>query len=316
MLRFISQISETTFVIVRSLVSKPERETMLAILDADGNKKVTLLGSGNIFLREQNGNSSLVARSGERHLTESAARGGQVELPEWLDYLQNIKSRQAPTTFTQFISFIEARATEAAKVAEGTKTGATEALSVENELTEEEKVQGMKVFESLDSDGNGSLDYEELGAIVSSGDRQAMLSALDADGNKKVSLSEWLLYLSKKKKEIGEETFGRYFAYIQGGADKTVKVTPEKREKKKKNTAKETLSPPSAPPSTPLQGVVAAAAPPTAEEVAKEQALAAEANARQQAIAVQEKAEAARQEALDKEAALAKEAALEAANAA
>jgi len=69
----------------------------------------------------------------------------------------------------------------------------------------------------VDLDGNGSVDFEELGALVGATDRADMLTILDVDGNRKVTAAEWIAYMLRAK-QINGEGFGNFLSFAEGRA--------------------------------------------------------------------------------------------------
>ena len=75
---------------------------------------------------------------------------------------------------------------------------ALEAVDARKGLSEEERMRGTALFQSLDQNGDGGVDATELVALVED-DKEVMLARLDRNRDK-VSLEEWLAYLEEKAK--------------------------------------------------------------------------------------------------------------------
>jgi len=98
-------------------------------------------------------------------------------------------------------------------------------------LSLEETTRGGTLFRCIDIDHSGSVDLDELGGLVSRHDREAMMAVLDDDGDRVVSLQEWLGYLGGAKAEMNTgvshgtdlddltaDNFSAFLAYIEGNA--------------------------------------------------------------------------------------------------
>ena len=82
------------------------------------------------------------------------------------------------------------------------------------DLTAAEERRGMAIFQHLDTDGTGRLDFSGLGSLLSDADRAALLKAINEDGNHRVGGMEWLRYL-KAAKATNMERFGEFLTFLE-----------------------------------------------------------------------------------------------------
>jgi len=92
-------------------------------------------------------------------------------------------------------------------------------------LTPEEGMKCRAVFKSIDRDGSGTLDINELAVsikgVLESAETSSIddvLSQIDGDGNQDVDVEEWIEYMANKKDEMGDAMFVVFLGIMETSA--------------------------------------------------------------------------------------------------
>jgi len=90
-------------------------------------------------------------------------------------------------------------------------------------MNDEERAAARRIFDQIDYDRSGTVDFEELGALVKNiEERRTMMNILDTGHCAAVTNEEWLSYLATTKLKEGEEWFRNFLLYIEKVAGKAV----------------------------------------------------------------------------------------------